>query len=144
MQGSKVAARFCREFKSTRWRDYPVEWEVWSRGSLEMLLCSASVSLFEALDVQQGFTDLGRSKFAAAQRCISSGMYQSSGSFMVSGREVALRWLYRMDSSEQWGKRWCPASDRLAVKRNTTGTKGARDPDGTVGRGLRQRGLLHL
>lgn len=135
---------FAGNSSSTRQRDYPLDLEVWSRGFLEILLCSASASLYGALSgVQQG--SLGRNKFAAAQRCISSGIDQSSGSFTASGRKVTLRYLYSMDSSEQWEKHQCPPlAVRQAVKKEGAG----RGESGTLsglqvgvwGRG----GLLHL
>lgn len=114
---------FAGNSSSTRERDnYPVDKELWSRASPEILLCSASVSLCGALgDVQQGFPDLGRNEFAAAQWWISSGIYQSSGSFTASAKKVALRWLYSLDLSGQRKKHQCPPLVGQAVKQEGAG-----------------------
>lgn len=73
--------------------------------------------------VQEGFPDLGRNKLAAAQRCISSGIYQCSGSFTASGRKVALRWIYGVGSAEQWEKHSCPPLAGQSVKREGSGSR---------------------
>jgi len=107
---------------STRQKGYPADQQMWSRGSPEFLLCSPFVSLCETLrDVQHVFPYLSTNKFTAAQRSISSGAYQSSGSFSVSGEKVALRCLYSMDSSEQWEKHRWPSPARQAVKQEWAG-----------------------
>lgn len=106
--------------------DYFVDQEVWSGVFPEApaVLCICLPAVRHSLsDVQEGFPDLGRNKLAAAQRCISSGIYQCSGSFTASGRKVALRWIYGVGSAEQWEKHWCPPLAGQAVKQEGAGSR---------------------